>query len=174
MSFHAGFYQNRSAGQTYHLIKNALVGLQKEVIDNGWKVRLCPEITGKPSQFGSLPELLRLKKETRCGITVDFSHLYARQQGKIDYARILKRLPKKFHAHFSGIEYGNKGERKHVRTTKKFFEPLARELVRRKVDITIINESPEPYEDALMMKKLILKLQLTERKLYSKRSHPDP
>ena len=159
VSFHAGFYQNRPTEQIYHLIKNAMVGLQKEVLDNGWKVKLCPEITGKPSQFGSLQELLRLKKETRCGITVDFSHLYARQQGKIDYARILKRLPKKFHAHFSGIEYGNKGERKHVRTTKKFFEPLARELIRRQVVVTIINESPKPYEDALMMKKLIVKLQ---------------
>ena len=157
--FHAGFYQNRPAGQTYDLIKKVIAGLQHEVLRNGWKVKLCPEITGKPSQFGSLQELVRLKKEIRCGITVDFSHLYARQQGDIDYARILKKLPKKFHAHFSGIEYGDKGERKHVRTTRKFFEPLARELIRRKVDVTIINESPKPYEDALMMKKLIVKLQ---------------
>jgi deoxyribonuclease-4 len=159
VSFHAGFYQNRSAAQTYHRIKKAIVELQNEILDNGWKVTLCPEITGKPSQFGSLQELLRLKKETGCGITVDFSHLYARQQGDIDYAGILKRLPKKFHGHFSGIEYGEKGERKHIRTTKKFFEPLARELIKRKVDITLINESPKPYEDALMMKKLIMKLQ---------------
>ncbi|UCD82149.1 MAG: TIM barrel protein [Desulfobacterales bacterium] len=159
VSFHAGFYQNRPAEQTYHLIKKAIVGLQKDVLDNGWKVKLCPEITGKSSQFGSLSELLQLKKETGCGITVDFSHLYARQQGDIDYVRILKRLPKKFHAHFSGIEYGDKGERKHIRTTKKFFEPLAIELIKRKVDISIINESPEPYKDALMMKKLIMKLQ---------------
>ena len=157
--FHAGFYQNRPAEQTYHLIKEALVELRKEVLDNGWKVKLCPEITGKPSQFGSLPELLRLKKETGCGITVDFSHLYARQQGDIDYGRVLKKLPQKFHAHFSGIEYGDKGERKHIRTTKKFFQPLATELVKRKADVTIINESPKPYEDALMMKKLIIMLQ---------------
>jgi len=159
VSFHAGFYQNRTVAQTYHLIKTAIVGLQEDVSQKGWKVKLCPEITGKPSQFGSLEELLRLKKETGCGITVDFSHLYARQQGDIDYVRILRKLPKKFHAHFSGIEYGAKGERRHIRTTKKFFEPLARELIKRRVDTTIINESPKPYEDALMMKKLILKLQ---------------
>lgn len=157
--FHAGFYQNRTVTQTYHLIKKEIVGLQEYVCKMGWKVRLCPEITGKPSQFGSLEELLRLKKETGCGITVDFSHLYARQQGDIDYARILSKLPKKFHAHFSGIEYGAKGERKHIRTTKKFFEPLARELIKRRVTVTIVNESPKPYEDARMMKKLILKLQ---------------
>ena len=157
--FHAGFYQKRTARQTYISIKKAITGMQNRISRNGWQVILCPETTGKPSQFGSLPELLRLKRETGCGITVDFSHLYARLQGEIDYARVLKRLPKKFHAHFSGIEYGEKGERKHIRTTKKFFEPLARALINRKATITIINESPRPYEDAIMMKKLIAKLQ---------------
>ena len=156
--FHAGFYQKRTAGQTYDLIKKAIGGMQKSIAGNGWQVKLCPEITGKPSQFGSLTELLKLKQETGCGITVDFSHLYARQQGEIDYAKILAKLPKQFHAHFSGIEYGDKGERKHIRTTKHFFEPLARALIQRRVDITIICESPEPYEDAIMMKKLIKKI----------------
>jgi deoxyribonuclease-4 len=159
VTFHAGFYQNRTAGQTYRLVKEAIRQLQKQVLRNGWQVQLCPEITGKPSQFGSLTELLQIKKETGCGITVDFSHLYARQQGKIDYAETLKKLPKRFHAHFSGIEYGDKGERKHIRTTRNFFAPLARELIKHQVDITIICESPKPYEDALMMKKMITKLQ---------------
>jgi deoxyribonuclease-4 len=157
--FHAGFYQKRTAGQTYDSIKKAIVGMQKRIARKGWQVELCPEITGKPSQFGSLTELLKLEKETGCGITVDFSHLYARQQGEIDYAKILARLPKKFHAHFSGIEYGDKGERKHVRTTKTFFEPLARALIQRQAEITLISESPKPYEDAVMMKKLIMKLE---------------
>jgi len=62
------------------------------------------------------------------------------------------------HAHFSGIEYGPKGEKKHVRTTDKFFAPLARELVRYNPDITLISESPKPYEDAVMMKKVIQNL----------------
>ena len=158
--FHAGFYQKRTAGQTYDLIKKAISGIQKSVLRQGWQVKLCPEITGKPSQFGSLEELMQLKQQTGCGITVDFSHLYARQQGEIDYAIILKKLPQKFHAHFSGIEYGHKGERKHIRTTKEFFEPLALALIKRRVDITIINESPEPCEDAIMMKKMIMKLEL--------------
>ena len=163
--FHAGFYQKRTAGQTYKLIKKAVGGMQQSIARNGWQVKLCPEITGKPSQFGSLAELLKLKQETGCGITVDFSHLYARQQGEIDYTKVLAKLPNKFHAHFSGIEYGNKGERKHIRTTKKFFEPLARALIKRRADVTIISESPKPYEDAIMMKKLILKLEPDTRLL---------
>jgi deoxyribonuclease-4 len=102
---------------------------------------------------------LKLTKEIGCGITVDFSHLYARQQGEINYTKILAKLPNKFHAHFSGIEYGDKGERKHIRTTNTFFEPLAKALIMRQANITIISESPKPYEDAIMMKKLVMKLE---------------
>jgi deoxyribonuclease-4 len=157
--FHAGFYQKKTAKQTYELIKKAILEIQDGVKKRKWKVHLCPEITGKPSQFGSVEEIRRLMKDTGCGITVDFSHLYARQQGKIDYAKLLRKLPKKFHAHFSGIEYGEKGEKKHVVTKKKFFEPLVKELIKRKLDITLINESPQPYKDAAMMKKVLQKLQ---------------
>jgi deoxyribonuclease-4 len=153
--FHAGFYQKRTADKTYDLIKKAIYNIRDDIAKKKWKVTLCPEVTGKPSQFGSLEEILRLMKETGCGITVDFSHLFARQQGEIDYAEILKVLPKKFHAHFSGIEYGPKGERKHLVTKKKFFEPLATELVKGKLDVTLINESPQAFKDAAMMKRVL-------------------
>ena len=159
VTFHAGFYQKRTPEETYQLIKKALMDLKKTISRQRWQVTLCPEITGKPSQFGSLEELLRLKQDLGCGLTVDFSHLYARHRGEVDYGRVLDKLPKKFHAHFSGIEYGEKGERKHIRTTEKFFHPLAKELVKRDLDITIINESPRPYEDAAMMKEVLQKLE---------------
>ena len=42
-----------------------------------------------------------------------------------------------------------------MRTTDTFFEPLARELVRYNPDVTLISESPKPYEDAVIMKKVI-------------------
>ncbi len=158
VTFHAGFYQKRTPEKTYLLIQKALTDLKKTILQKRWQVALCPEVTGKPSQFGSLEELLQLKKETGCGLTVDFSHLYARHRGDVDYGRILNKLPKKFHAHFSGIEYGDKGEKKHIRTTERFFEPLAKELAGRDLDITIINESPSPYEDAAMMKEVLQRL----------------
>jgi len=162
--FHAGFYQKKTAGQTYRLIKKAILEIQGKIKKNKWKVQLCPEITGKPSQFGSVRELLKLKKETGCGICVDFAHLYAREQGDIDYAKLLKKLPKKFHAHFSGIEYGPKGERKHLKTTKKFFEPLAEALLKTKRDVSLICESPRPYKDAAMMKRVVTALMAEKEK----------
>jgi deoxyribonuclease-4 len=124
-----------------------------------WDVVLCPETTGKPAQFGSLDECLQLARETGCGFTVDFSHLLARAGGTIDYGEVIDRLPPQFHAHFSGIEYGPKGERKHLKTTPKFFRPLAEALVGRCIGMTLISESPRPYQDAAMMKRLIGKLE---------------
>jgi deoxyribonuclease-4 len=157
--FHAGFYQNKTGKKTYSLIKKQIIYLQKYISRKGWDVVLCPEVTGKPSQFGSVTEILSLMKDTGCGITVDFAHLYARQQGSINYEEILDRLPGQFHAHFSGIEYGPKGEKKHIKTTRKFFEPLAQLLVQRNLDVTIINESTQPYKDAAMMKRVLNAMQ---------------
>jgi deoxyribonuclease-4 len=157
--FHAGFYQSKSAKKTYALIKKEMINLQKQISRKGWKVTLCPEVTGKPSQFGSVAEILQLMQDTGCGITVDFAHLYARHQGDIRYEKILDQVPTRFHAHFSGIEFGPKGEKKHIKTTKKFFEPLAKSLTKRNLDVTIINESPQPHKDAVMMKRVLQKLQ---------------
>jgi hypothetical protein len=49
----------------------------------------------------------------------------------------------------------SRGEKKHVRTTPKFFEPLARAMVAHNRDISIISESPKPCEDAVMIKRVI-------------------
>ena len=156
--FHAGFYQKKTAQKTYAMVKKAIQEIQRRIKNNRWNVKLCPELTGKPSQFGSIDELLTLKKETGCSLCVDFAHLYARSQGQVDYGQILKMLPEKFHAHFSGIAYGLKGERKHLKTTKKFFEPLAEALLKSGKMVTLICESPQPYKDAAMMKRVLTSL----------------
>ena len=153
--FHGGFYQKRTQEETYRLIKNEIKDLLKTIKKNKWKTTIALETTGKKSQFGSLEELLKLKKETGCEICVDFSHLLARD-GKIDYGKTLNRLKKvkHIHAHFSGIEYTDKGERRHIITEEKVIIPFVKELIKKKVDITIINESPDPIGDTLKTKKI--------------------
>jgi deoxyribonuclease-4 len=153
--FHAGFYQKRTPRETYDLIRTQIVGLQKQIRRAAWKVDLCPEITGKPSQFGSVAELRALMQDTGCGLTVDFAHLYARQQGVIDYEALMPHLPDSFHAHFSGIEFTAKGEKRHIRMRPAYFRPLLDALVRHRKQVTIICETPEPYEDAVMMKAMV-------------------
>jgi len=152
--FHAGFYQKKDKEEIYQIIKKELIELQKTIKKNKWNSKLCPETTGKSSQFGSLEELQRLKKEIDIDYCVDFAHLLARE-GKIDYKEVLKKLPQKFHAHYSGIEFSEKGERRHLDVDIKDFKKLAEELKKQKKDIVIICESPDPFGDAVRMRKSI-------------------
>ena len=152
--FHAGFYQKKDREEIYQIIKKELMDLQKTIKKNKWTSKLCPETTGKITQFGSLEELQRLKREINVDYCVDFAHLLARE-GKIDYKELLKKLPQKFHAHYSGIEFSEKGERRHLDVDISDFKKLADELKKQKKDTVIICESPDPFRDALKMKKSI-------------------
>ncbi len=155
--FHAGFFMGRDKEEVYQIIKEQILKLQEEIKKKKWNVILCPEVTGKKTQFGSLDELLRLMKETKCGICVDFSHLKARESGNIDYEEVMKKLKKvkHVHAHFSGIEYGEKGEIRHLMTETKDIKELIGLLKKYKIDVTIINESPDPMGDSLKTKKIL-------------------
>ncbi len=161
--FHAGFYQKRPARETYGLIRDQILALQKKIRRSAWNVVLCPEITGKPSQFGSTEELLALMADTGCGLTVDFAHLLARQQGVVDYEMLMPMLPDTLHAHFSGIEYTAKGEKKHLRLRPGDFRSLLNALRKHHKQATIICESPAPFEDAVMMKRMVGTAQTTDR-----------
>ncbi|MBU4502968.1 MAG: endonuclease IV, partial [Nanoarchaeota archaeon] len=84
---------------------------------------------------------------------------YARQQGKIDFAEVLDKLKmfKHIHSHFSGIEFTDKGERRHLEISSNHppFKELAKEILKRKNDITIICESPVTWMDSLEMKNIL-------------------
>lgn len=157
--FHPGFYQKSTKQETYEQIKQEILKILEEAkLKNYTHGLLCPETTGKPSQFGDLDEILSLMKETRCGICVDFAHLKARYAGKIDYEEMIKKvstIKTPIHAHFSGIEYSEKGERRHLLTEEKDIKELFSLLKKYKIHATIINESPNPLGDAIKMKKLL-------------------
>ena len=155
--FHAGFYQGREKEEVYQMIKKEMLDMQKVIKAKKFDVVLAPETTGKASQFGDLDELIRLKKEIKCGLCVDFAHIKARNNGVIDYDSVMKKLKGlgHIHAHFSGIEFSAKGERRHKLTVEKEVKELFKYLKKYKIDCTIINESPDPFGDAVKMKKLL-------------------
>jgi len=154
--FHPGFYQNQDKEQVYQIIKDSILELQEKIRHNGFNVKLAPETTGKLNVFGDLDETLRLVKETKCHFCIDFAHLYARNQGKINYKEIFEKLKdfKEIHAHFSGIEYSSKGEVRHIKVDIEEFKKILKEIPKTK-DITIINESPYIIEDAVKMLKAL-------------------
>ena len=158
--FHAAFYQGRGEEEVYQIVKDAVLDMQKTINKNKWNVVLAPETTGKKSQFGDLDELLRLKKETKCELCVDFAHIYARNNGKINYDEIFKKLKplKHIHSHFSGIVYTKKGERHHILTEASRLKDFLKYIKKYSADITIINESPDPVGDSVKAQKLLKNL----------------
>ena len=155
--FHPGYYGKKSKEESYEFIKKEILELNKKIKENKWDVKLCPETTGKVNVFGSIDEIIRLAKETECSLCVDFAHLYARNQGKLNYKEIFNKVKnmklKKLHCHFSGIEYGTKGEKRHIRVDINQFKKLV-STIPKKLDITLINESPYLLEDALKMRRI--------------------
>jgi len=158
--FHAAFYQKKDKEEIYNIVKNEIIDLNKTIKENKWNTKLAPETTGKGSQFGDLDELLRMSKETGCFFCVDFAHIKARNNGMIDYKDIFNKINKfkHIHSHFSGIEWTAKGERRHSITEERDLLPLLKQAIKRKNDITIINESPDPVRDSVKTKRLIEKL----------------
>lgn len=154
--FHAGFYQGRDKEDVFRMVKESIIEMQKKIKEKKWNVVLCPETTGKGIQFGDVDELARLSKETNCGITVDFAHLKARNNGNKKYKEWFEKLKmfNHIHCHFSGIEYTEKGERKHLVTDKKDIKELLDWIKKYRMDVVIINESPDPVRDSIKTKEL--------------------
>jgi deoxyribonuclease-4 len=161
--FHAAYYGKLSPEKTHQIVRESVEDMQKVLDKNGWKVKLAPETTGKVSQWGTLDEVLNLAKEIGCSFCVDFAHLYARNRGVIDYDKALDKIQmagyKHIQTHFSNINFGLKGELNHLNLdSKPPFEPLAKKILERKLDATIISESPVTWKDSLKMKKIFEKL----------------
>lgn len=156
--FHPGFYGGMDKEETYQNIKKEILEMQKERKKQGWKPELAPETTGKVNVFGSVDEILRLVKETGCSFCIDFAHILAREK-KVDYKTILQKFSryKELHIHFSGIEYGEKGERKHTGTKDSEIKELLENLEKyaEGKDIIIINESPYCIEDSIKTLKFV-------------------
>jgi deoxyribonuclease-4 len=147
--FHPGFYGKIDKKTTYENIKKEILELENERKRRGFTAKLAPETMGKINVFGSLDETLQLVKEIGCSFCIDFAHLLAREK-KVDYSAVFKQLAdfKEIHIHFSGIDYGEKGERFHLLTPDKSIKSLIKSLPQNK-ELIIINESPDPVGDTV-------------------------
>lgn len=169
--FHPAYYGKLSEKEAYQTVKEACEDMDDILKDKGTSdVKLGLETTGKVSQFGTLDEIVQVCKELKyCLPVIDWSHIFARQGGRIDFSNIFDKVsvlkPKHLHTHVSCIEFspvgmtGKGNERYHLplNTKKPDFEPLVKEILKRKIDITLISESPILEQDALVLKKMFEK-----------------
>lgn len=171
--FHAGFYQARDAAEAGRRVRARLAIVARTLRSEGIDVDIRPELTGKASQVGSLDEILAWSGEIE-GVRpcIDFSHQYARHQGDFNcyeaFASILElvrsRLGRealdRLHVHISGIEYGPKGERRHLPLARSKFRyrDLLRALKDARVSGWVVSESPEMEDDALRLQRAYRRL----------------
>lgn len=167
--FHPAFYMKTTPREAYNNVKAQMEMIIGELdkAENG--IMLRPETMGKPSQFGSLEECVQLSKEFSGRVLpcVDFSHLHARTGGKLntfdEFISELKLIKKELgaaalrnmHCHISGIEYTNKGERKHLVFAEADFayNDLMKAFAEMGCAGIAICESPSLEDDALLLHK---------------------
>ena len=166
--FHAGYYLKQPPESVYQKILNELKDIERTLMDKGVKVWIRPELTGKPTQFGDLREIVKLSEELEMVLpTIDFAHAHARNKGQCNTVeewremlsfiedRLGREALDNMHIHISGIEYGEKGERNHLNLQESDmnWEDLLRVLKEFRVKGVVISESPNIEGDALLMKK---------------------
>ncbi len=150
--FHPGFY-GKTKDTAYETIKLGVLDIMKEIKKNNWKIKIAPETMGKVNVFGSIEEISKLVKDTGCSFCIDFAHILARDK-EVNYKKIAELFPQKdWHVHFSGIVYGEKGEKHHKTTTKEEWKTLLENIPKDK-NIRIINESPTMIDDSIEGLKL--------------------
>ena len=168
--FHAGFYGKASPEQAFIEIRKELAQVVSILRAERVPVTLRAETMGKKSQFGTLEEILLLCREID-GLQpcLDFSHIHARE-GKFnsyeEFSRVLSKVEKKLgraalrnaHIHISGAYYSEAGELKHLNLLESdfHFDDWIQALRDFDVQGSVICESPNREEDALMLKKLYL------------------
>ncbi len=137
---------------------------------------LCPETMGKSMQIGTYNEVIDLcKVNSHLVPTFDFGHINSIEQGALKNKDSFKRIldysienlgfdkTNNCHIHFSKIQYGLKGEIKHLNYDDQMYGPefdsLAEVLIDYNLSPRVICESMDQMpHDALIMKKIYHKI----------------
>jgi len=165
--FHPGSYFERPPEEVLKVAIPRLSACVDELRAAGNPVILRPETMGKSAMLGSLEDTIEMSKTIE-GVEpcIDFAHLHARPgDGTVNtyaewaeyfelYGKTLgDESLKRLHCHLSGIEYGPKGEKNHLKFEEADIDltALFRALKNFACAGRILCESPIMEEDALKM-----------------------
>lgn len=166
-TWHFAFYQNRPKEKVYEIVKKATKNIIKELQNESIKLWIRPETTGKPAQWGSLQETIKLSQDVEQVLPcIDYAHLHARE-GKNntfeEFQDILTKVEKalgksalnNMHIQVSGINYGPKGEKNHLNLKESDFnwKSMLKSWKEFKIKGVVITESPNVENDTLLLKK---------------------
>ncbi len=172
VTFHSGYYGGLSSEEAIKVVRGHLRTIVRNLVDEGVEIWVRPETMGGLAEVGSVEEVVSMVEGVDMALpTIDFAHIYARSLGEINtyekfhevLAFVEERLGREAlsnsHLHISGIEYGQRGEKRHLnlRESDLNWTEVLRVLKEFKVKGVLICESPNLEEDALMIKKFIEK-----------------
>jgi deoxyribonuclease-4 len=171
--FHPGFYGRKPPKEVFKECLEALKDVAGTLKSLGIReVKLGPETMGKPTQFGSLEEVLTLCEQVeQTQPVIDWAHLHARDRGRFktvnDFRMVVEEIErrlgteavKNMHCHFTKVEFTDKGEKCHHTLDEAEygpeFEMLAKVIVDFKLNPVIISESPVLDVDAVKMRNIL-------------------
>lgn len=166
--FHPGSYFGNESIEVLKIAIPRLRGCVDELRAEGNSVVLRPETMGKGAMLGSLEDTIEMSVAIP-GVNpcLDFAHLHARPgDGSVNsetewlerLTRIKDRLGQQYldslHIHLSGIEYGPKGEKKHLPIGESDLNLLELFSALKVMGAKgrILSESPIMEDDAINMK----------------------
>ena len=158
---HAAAYGSRPDDATAAVI-DGLKEVRSLMDEAGLNALIGVETMGKKGTWGTLEEISAVCAKVEGTVPVlDFAHIHARSGGGLlsedDFLSLIEtsrdisgRDP---HCHCSGVEYGEKGERKHLpldsgQPDYRHLASLSEQLGK---DAVLIVESPRPLDDAVML-----------------------
>ena len=168
ITYHAAYYLDDTAEVVYKRVVDRTAQILDVLNNENISIWVRPETTGKPTQWGTLDEIIKLSKEFPQVLPcVDFSHMHARSVGGFNnysqFCRILEKMEKNlgrealdnFHGHIAGIEYTERGERKHLNLEKSDmdYKGLLRALKKFEVKGALVCESPNIETDCKLLKE---------------------
>jgi len=172
--FHPGSYFGHEPLEVLKIAIPRLKSCVEELRKAGNPAVLRPETMGKSAMLGSVEDTLEMAKAMEGVLPcLDFAHLHARPgDGTMNtyeewssllkgYAKALgEKSLKHLHIHLSGIDYGPKGEKNHLKLAEADLnlKALFQALKDHGCGGRILCESPIMEEDALNMKKAWIKV----------------
>lgn len=177
--FHPGSLTKQTREQALENILNNLKELIKRIDEQNFDFEfyICPETMGKHGQCGTVAEIAQMCSiDKRIIPTLDFGHINSFNQGSLktqeDFEYVFKVLQniigdryKFVHIHFSKIEYGAKGEIRHLTFDTddlKYgpnYEPMIAALKALDITANVICESNgSQTKDSVTMHKLYMQI----------------
>ncbi len=171
--FHTGAEGGQPREEAFSRAKSVFSDAVQLACDEGYgDLLICPETMGKQAQIGTVDEVIELcKVADNVYPCIDFGHINALYGGTLkaakDFEVIVKKMfdgvgddkTKNMHVHFSKIQYGAKGEIRHLTFSDNVFgpefEPFAEIIAKYSLTPHVLSESAGTQaEDAAYMQNV--------------------